>query len=107
MAFLCFKYGVSVQFGRRAAQLVVVLTAAQFHLCFYMSRTLPNTFALLFCLVAFGLWLRGRAYPAICLVGAAMVVFRCDMLVLLAPLVLQLLLSQEVRCLLPSAVNCN
>ncbi len=58
MSLLSFKSGVSQCFGKRAAQLLIVLTALQFHTCFYMSRTLPNTFALMFCQVSFGYWLR-------------------------------------------------
>eukprot|EP01036_Dinobryon_divergens_P027175 gene27175-35901_t len=61
-----------------------------------MSRTLPNTFALCLCMVGFGQWLRGRAQSSILTLAVAMVIFRCDVAVILAPLVLQLLLSREI-----------
>lgn len=97
ISFLQFTDGVRKKFGHRVAQLTELITALQFHLCFYMSRTLPNTFALIFCLTAFGYWLKGSAYKAITIIAVAMVIFRCDMLILLAPLVLQLLVAGEVR----------
>ena len=95
-AFTEFSNAVSIRFGQRAGRLTSLLTAVQFHMPFYMSRTLPNTFALAFCLIAYSLWLRGRALSALLLVACAMIIFRCDLLLLIAPLTLQLLISREV-----------
>ena len=41
-----FANAVEEKFGRRVKQLLLVITATQFHFIFYMSRPLPNTFAL-------------------------------------------------------------
>ena len=41
-----FANAIEDKFGRRVRQLLLVLTATQFHFIFYMSRPLPNTFAL-------------------------------------------------------------
>ena len=73
-----------------------MLAALQFHLPFYMTRTLPNTFAMIACLIAYSIWLRGRAVRALLVVASAMIVLRCDLLLLLAPLTLQMLVSREV-----------
>ena len=76
--------------------LVCLLTALQFHLPFYMSRALPNTFALSICLLGYSKWIRGFPIACLCLIGACAVIFRCDLLVLVAPLYLQMLLFGEI-----------
>ena len=96
LSFFSFKVGIQFRFGRRVAQFSGILCALQFHICFYMSRTLPNTFALCFCLVGFGQWLRGQAMQSILTLAVAMVIFRCDVAVILVPLVLQLLICREI-----------
>jgi hypothetical protein len=58
ISFVHFRNGVQEKFGSRASQLTGVLTAFQFHICFYMSRSLPNVFALMLSLNAFAFWLK-------------------------------------------------
>jgi len=99
ISFVHFRQGVAFRFGKRASQLTIVLTAFQFHICFYMSRTLPNTFALILCLNAFGYWLKGKPMRGIAILTVATVIFRCDVLVFLAPFTLQLLLAREIPVL--------
>lgn len=53
-----FRNGVAFRFGERASQLTGLLLVFQFHICFYVSRTLPNVLALAFCLNAFAFWLK-------------------------------------------------
>ena len=54
--------GTAVQrrFGRPVGVVFIVVTALQFHLPFYASRTLPNTFALASASMAHAEWLDGR-----------------------------------------------
>eukprot|EP00606_Chrysophyceae_sp_TOSAG23-5_P000177 GSChrysophyteH2.ASY1.ANO1.1401.1 assembled CDS len=92
-------YAVSDKFGERVCKVLLLLTTIQFHMPFYMSRTLPNTFALCIVLPSYSQWLRGRAVTCLCMIGACAVIFRCDVLVLAAPLYIQMLVCGEVKLL--------
>ncbi|KEG10124.1 dolichyl-P-Man:Man7GlcNAc2-PP-dolichyl alpha6-mannosyltransferase [Trypanosoma grayi] len=87
------------QVGRlqcRASSVFLLLCIAQFHLIFYATRPLPNTYGLILCTLACGCTLRGRHYKSIALLSAAAALFRCDILVLLVPYALFLLLRRDV-----------
>lgn len=45
-AFHKFQKAVNLQFGPTVAAWLLIITASQFHLMFYISRPLPNIFAL-------------------------------------------------------------
>ena len=96
LSFMAFRDSVSHRFGQRAGVLTCLLASFQFHIPFYMSRTLPNTFALIGCLAAYSLWLRDRGLKALLIITFSMIIFRCDLLILLAPMTLQLLVCREV-----------
>ena len=98
LGYMEYTEGIKVRFksGQRLANLCTYLTAIQFHLPFYMSRTLPNTFALFGCLVAYAQWFKGKPVRCLCILAVFMIIFRCDLLVLLAPLVIEMLVVGEI-----------
>ncbi|KAF5349753.1 hypothetical protein D9758_010190 [Tetrapyrgos nigripes] len=97
---LCLiRRAVHKRFGRLTGFLYTLLTVSQFHIPFWMGRTLPNMFALLPVNVACYLILdraphatrpsSSRMNVSIALLTAAAVIFRSELVLLLGPLVLQ------------------
>jgi len=96
---------VSKRYGRAAGVLFVAVSAAQFHLPFYATRTLPNTFALVLVTAALAFWLQGRLRAMVCTLVVATAVFRSDVAVFAVPLLAQpLLLRRDARTVFPRAV---
>ena len=105
LSFTTFSDSVAYRFGIGAGRMTCILTAFQFHLPFYMSRTLPNSFALIGCLLAYSRWIGGKGVQALLVITFCMIVFRCDLLLLLAPLTLQQLLSREAPLILTAVLG--
>ncbi|KAF8055562.1 glycosyltransferase family 22 protein [Lyophyllum atratum] len=104
---LCLiRRAVSRRFGRLAGLFFTLLTITQFHLPFWMGRTLPNMFALLPVNIAIYLLVDrapNKTKPsqrsltaAISLLTFTAVVLRAEVLLLLAPIVLQSLLHRNI-----------
>ena len=74
------------KFGGASAKAFVLLSCVQFHHLFYAGRTLPNTFAGIVVACATAAWLDGHWRRAIGCLTAAIVIFRAELLLLLAPL---------------------
>lgn len=97
-SFVYFADALNRRFrpSRRIGDIFLYLSALQFHVPFYMSRTLPNTFALGGCLLSYASWLNGKPVRCLCVMAFFMITFRCDLLVMLAPLTLQMLVAGEI-----------
>ncbi|KAJ8900259.1 hypothetical protein K2173_024899 [Erythroxylum novogranatense] len=91
-----FRLQVRSKFGRQVEAFLVLLTAVQFHLLFYCTRPLPNILALGLVNLAYGYWLKGKFYSTLNCLIIATVIFRCDMLLLLCPIALELLLTRSI-----------
>eukprot|EP00667_Euglena_gracilis_P008965 EG_transcript_9095 len=97
--FLCFdrfRFAVRHRFGAPAAHCLTLVTCSQFHLLFYSSRTLPNTFALCCVYLALAQWLNGWPKTSLVTFTLAIVVFRFDVAVLLVPCLGAMLPRREV-----------
>ncbi|KAK9273475.1 hypothetical protein L1049_018285 [Liquidambar formosana] len=107
-----FRIQVRNKFGHHVEAFFVILIALQFHMLFYCTRPLPNILALGLVNLAYGFWLKGSFYAALkCLIFGTLI-FRCDMVLLLCPLGLQLLLNKSIslwkalKCCIATAVLC-
>ena len=91
-----FHSVIGKNFGNDVAVYASVLALAQFHLAFNASRPLPNIFAFVLTTFALSLWLEDRKNLkinrsvldtlAVAIVSMVVAVFRCDNILLLAPL---------------------
>jgi alpha-1,6-mannosyltransferase len=95
-AMLSVRRAARARFGRGTADAHLLLCLCQFHPLFYASRTLPNTFGTLASAIATEAWLRGRPSRALAALTAGTVVFRADLLLLLAPYALLVLATRRL-----------
>ncbi|XP_057865499.2 dol-P-Man:Man(7)GlcNAc(2)-PP-Dol alpha-1,6-mannosyltransferase isoform X2 [Cryptomeria japonica] len=99
-----FRMQVRRKFGEQVSCFFAIMTALQFHLLFYCTRPLPNIFSLAIVIMAYAFWINGQQFATLnCLVFAT-IVFRCDTVLLLGPIGLQLLLTRQIT--LWGAIRC-
>ena len=95
-----FRAVIAREWGVTASRFFAIFTVIQFHLPFYVSRTLPNVFALQIATLAHAEFLQttsASAYRCLILLSMAAAIFRCDLLVLIAPVGLSLLWQRRVN----------
>ncbi|EGC34106.1 hypothetical protein DICPUDRAFT_80121 [Dictyostelium purpureum] len=95
IALFKFQRAISWKFGRVTGYWFSLITLTQFHLMFYMTRTLPNTFAMVPVLFALANWLRDKTGPMVVWLTIAIFIFRSEVLVLAGPIVLCCLVVQR------------
>jgi alpha-1,6-mannosyltransferase len=90
---------ISTAWGSDVGAAFSLLTISQFHIMFYMSRPLPNTFALVLVTAAWAEMISKRFYRSIVLLCVAAVVFRCDIAILCVPIGVSMLLHRRMSLL--------
>ncbi|KAI8590186.1 Alg9-like mannosyltransferase family-domain-containing protein [Geranomyces variabilis] len=107
MSFARLRRVVQRRFSTVAARWFSVLSVVQFHVMFWASRTLPNIFALAFVNLALAEWMRRPACMRRCVTYLVFTtaVFRCDVVLLAAPILLmELYLADDRRAWLRTQV---
>ncbi|MCO5594427.1 hypothetical protein L7F22_048457 [Adiantum nelumboides] len=95
--FVVLRSQIHRSFGGQISLAYTLVMVSQFHILFYVTRPLPNVFALAFVNLAYACWLAGRRQMTlVCLVFAA-TVFRCDVILLLGPIGFSFLWRREIE----------
>lgn len=79
-----------------ASVMLVIITALQFHIPFYASRLLPNSFALVSVVLSLAAANTGRWPLFVTLATGTFVVFRSDAAIFYAPYVLHMWISRKM-----------
>jgi len=95
-----FRWQLGKKHGAAASVAYGFVTMIQFHLVFYATRALPNTFALALVNISYGYYLRGDMTRSMCLLAFTGSVFRFEVLILAAPLFFLALYRKQVPSLL-------
>ncbi|KAJ8502694.1 hypothetical protein ONZ45_g11520 [Pleurotus djamor] len=95
---ILIRRAVSSRFGHKTSRIFTLLTVSQFHLLFWMGRTLPNMFALFPVNLSTSILIspyrnayaqRRASLKAICILVFTTIIFRAELALLLAPIVVQ------------------
>ncbi|ESO91399.1 hypothetical protein LOTGIDRAFT_228830 [Lottia gigantea] len=95
ISFISFSRSVGTNFGKEVKTWLIITCLTQFHFMFYMSRPLPNIFALVLVLFALSMVLSEDFVRYIWLSGAAVIIYRTELVLLLGPLLVFGLLKQK------------
>ncbi|XP_022081245.1 dol-P-Man:Man(7)GlcNAc(2)-PP-Dol alpha-1,6-mannosyltransferase-like [Acanthaster planci] len=95
-SFRDFCEQVTWKFGHSTAKYLVLITLSQFHFMFYMTRPLPNVFALAIALRAISSWMQRDHRDFILLSAFAILAFRFELCLLLGLMLLEELLSRRL-----------
>lgn len=97
-SLLQIQRAVAKKLGAQTGLYFGLLLVSQFHLLFYASRFLPNTFALILSNLALASLIRDESskLDVVFFLTFGTAVFRCDLVLLIAPVALWLLLRRKL-----------
>eukprot|EP00249_Psilotum_nudum_P014187 c24708_g1_i1 orf=107-1651(+) len=87
---------IMMKFGHQISTAFTLIAAVQFHLLYYITRPLPNIFALALVNLAYAQWISGQPKATLSYLVFTTVVFRCDAMLLLGAVGLGFLLTRKV-----------
>ncbi|KAH8407214.1 hypothetical protein KR222_010534 [Zaprionus bogoriensis] len=96
MAWHNLRQAVTKIYGVEVRLWLTAITITQFHFIFYMTRPLPNIFALPLVLYAIAYWMRGQTKPFIICSGISIIVFRSELALFLGLLLALDLLKNKL-----------
>lgn len=95
--FNSFANAVGKKYGSTTRRALIVLTLTQFHFVYYLSRPLPNTFALGITLLALSKWILRQMNAFIFLIAITVMVFRAETCILFGWILLyELIVTKEL-----------
>jgi len=96
LGFSRLRRKVSIVYGKEVGIFLILVTCAQFHMPFYFTRTLPNTFALALVIFAYSYWFEEKYFHCFGIITFAGVIFRGELVLLLFPMVLLSLIQKKL-----------
>ena len=78
---------------------MLLVSAVQFHVPYYSTRTLPNSFALTLVTLAYSYWIEKRCYSCCVWLLITVLIFRCDVAILLCTVGLMCLWYRQISLL--------
>ena len=96
IALFFFTRQVTHLFSAQVSKYFCLLTLSQFHFLFYISRPLPNTFAMIFVLITYYFFLKQNLPAFIWTSAFVILVFRSELAILLGLFLLMKLISKNI-----------
>lgn len=104
-SLLWFARSYARRLGSSSAATFLLMLSFQFHLPFYISRTLPNTFAASLIWIAISFWLRNSDFISITVLAFAGLVVRCDTILIVIPMGILMVFVERIRIVKAVAVS--
>ncbi|XP_031785420.1 probable Dol-P-Man:Man(7)GlcNAc(2)-PP-Dol alpha-1,6-mannosyltransferase [Nasonia vitripennis] len=105
-----YKSALQSIFGAKLAKWFLIITVTQYHFMYYLSRPLPNTMAMPLVLLALYGWLKQNHVLFIFSSGAAIIIFRAEIAMLLGLFLLydiaylKLTIPRALKIIIPTGI---